>query len=290
MRFKETLQQHLKDLLSESELELLPRGFQTLEDVIIINLKPELLEKRHEIARAYLELLPYIKSVWGKVFGESMVVGKFRTPTGLEHLAGEKKSEVIVVENKVKFKHDFTKIIFSKGNVNERSLLPTKVKPGEIILDMFAGIGYFSLMIGKHAKPKKIHAIELNPVSYQYLVENITLNDLKDVITPHHGDCADVTDNLVEKKNFKADRIIMGVFPAPKQYLSHALDAVNYDKGTVIHYEGKVSEENIDPLLSHITESVKMHGNASDVELLEYRFVKNVGVRMQHAVLDVRIS
>ena len=38
-RFKETLQEHLKDSLTEAELQLLPRGFQTLDDVIIVNLK-----------------------------------------------------------------------------------------------------------------------------------------------------------------------------------------------------------------------------------------------------------
>ncbi|MBD3188845.1 methyltransferase [Candidatus Bathyarchaeota archaeon] len=286
VKFKEKLKEYLADELTGEESHLLPSGFQTLEDVIIINLKPELLDKKHLIANAYLELLPYIKSVWAKTFGISKVVGKFRTPTGLEHLAGEKKSVVEVVENGVIFKHDFTQVIFSKGNIAERSYLPSRVQPGETILDMFAGIGYFSLMIGKLSNPASIHAIEINPVSFKFLVENIELNNLEDVIIPHEGDCAEVVPQL----DINADRIIMGVFPAPRAYLPIALDVVNKNKGTIIHYEGKVTEQEITPLYNDVVNAVNSSEVVSHVELLEHRFVKNVGIRQQHAVIDVRVS
>ncbi|MHA1794124.1 MAG: class I SAM-dependent methyltransferase [Promethearchaeota archaeon] len=289
-KFKEQLKEHLKDKLTSEELDLLPRGFQALEDVIIINLKPELLPKKHLIGQAYLELLPYIKSVWGKVFGLSRVVGQFRTPTGIEHLAGVKKSIVKEVENGVVFKHDFTKIIFSKGNINERSYLPTKVKPGEIILDMFAGIGYFSLMIAKKSQPAHVHACEINPVSYQYLVENIQINEVDNIVTPYLGDCAEIVPKLKKEIDLKADRIIMGIFPAPKKYLPIAFEVVNNEKGTIIHYEGKVTNKDISQLVRDVADAVERSSLVSKHELLEYRFVKNVGIRQQHVVLDFLIS
>lgn len=290
MKFKDILKKHLKETLDPEELALLPRGFQTLEDVIIVNLKEELLSKKHLIGEAYLELLPYVKSVWIKTFGVSKVVGQFRTPTGLEHVAGVKKSEVAPVENGVVFKHDFTKIIFSKGNVHERALLPKKVKDGEIILDMFAGIGYFSLMIAKLSKPKHIYACEINPVSYNYLIQNIELNEVGDLVTAYNGDCAEIVPRLKEDRGLEADRIIMGVFPAPKEYIPVALQVINQQKGTTIHYEGKVREKNIDPLFKHVKDAVDQSENVSEIELLEHRFVKNVGIKQQHAVLDILVK
>jgi len=281
--------QRLQNALAPDEVNALPRGFQTLQDVVILNLKPLVWPKRKLIAQAVLDMYPYIKSVWGKVFGESKVVGQFRTPTGIEHLAGIEKSEVVAKENGVIFKHDFTKIIFSKGNITERSYLPKLVKPGEIVLDMFAGIGYFSLMIARHAAPGHVHCCEINPVSYEYLVENIRLNEVDSVVTPHFGDCAKIVPDLV-KGGFAADRIVMGVFPAPKAYLSVAFQAIKHGPGTVIHYEGKVSDGDTGTLMADVEDEAKKSSLVARVTLLESRLVKNLGIRKQHGVIDVLVQ
>ncbi len=281
--------QRLRNALTPDEVNALPRGFQTLQDVVILNLKPIVWPKRKLIAQAVLDMYPYIKSVWGKVFGESKVVGQFRTPTGIEHLAGIVKSEVMAKENGVIFKHDFTKIIFSKGNITERSYLPKLVKPGEIVLDMFAGIGYFSLMIAVHAKPLHVHCCEINPVSYEYLVENIRLNEVGSVVTPYFGDCARIVPDLV-KDGFAADRIVMGVFPAPKSYLPIAFQAIKHGAGTVIHYEGKVSDENTSSLMADVEDEAKRSSVVTRVTLLESRLVKNLGIHKQHGVIDVLVQ
>lgn len=289
MDFRESLIQHVRGMLSPEEVNELPRGFQTLEDVAILNLKPAVWEKRAIIATALLELLPYIKSVWAKKFGEAKVTGQFRKPTGLEHVAGVKKSEVIAKENGVLFKHDFTKVIFSKGNITERSYLPKLVKPGEHVLDMFAGIGYFSLMIAKHAMPAHVDSCEINPDSYDYLVENIRLNKLGHLITPHLGDCARIVPELVNA-GLKADRIVMGVFPPPKEYLAVAFLAVNHETGTVIHYEGKVSDGDTNTLLADVEEEARRTGFVTRISLLESRLVKSLGIRTQHGVIDVLVT
>ncbi|GAG96587.1 unnamed protein product [marine sediment metagenome] len=53
MGFKEKLKEHLKDKLSEEELSVLPRGFQTLGKIIILKLNPKLNEKKKEIFSFY---------------------------------------------------------------------------------------------------------------------------------------------------------------------------------------------------------------------------------------------
>ena len=93
----------------------------------------------------------------------------------VEILVGD-NTETIHRENHCFFKLDVAKMMWSKGNTTERKRIGTIVKDGEIVVDMFAGIGYFSIPIAVHSKPEKIYSIEINPVSYSYLKENIALN------------------------------------------------------------------------------------------------------------------
>ena len=153
MGFKDKLKDVLIGILTEEELSVLPRGFQTVGDVVITKLNPLLLEKKNLIAEKYLDLLPGIKSIY---LNSGRVKGQFRTPEKIEFLVGVDNSIVKHKEHEVIYKFDITKIMFSMGNLNERKFLATLVKEGEMIVDMFAGIGYFSLPIAKHSKPKKI--------------------------------------------------------------------------------------------------------------------------------------
>ena len=146
MGFKAKLKSKLENIITEKELDLLPRGFQSIGKVMILKLNPTLLKYKTIIAQKCMELLPSTKSVY---LNKGKVEGTFRKPNNIEYVAGEEKSLVKHKEHDVVYSFDFTKIMFSQGNLSERKYLATLVKDGEIIVDMFAGIGYFSLPIGK---------------------------------------------------------------------------------------------------------------------------------------------
>ncbi|MFX1339586.1 MAG: class I SAM-dependent methyltransferase family protein [Promethearchaeota archaeon] len=283
MGFKEKLKEILKESLSEEELSLLPRGFQSIGKVMIVKLNPKILKKKELVGKACLEINPYMKSVY---INMGKIKGKFREPENIELIAGEDDPIVEHKEHSVIYRFDLTKIMFSKGNINERKLLATLVKDGEVIVDMFAGIGYFSLPIAKNSNPKKIYSIELNPISHQFLVENIKLNHLEDVIIPILGDCKQEVLNL-SKQGIRADRVIMGIFPAPKAFIKEAL-TLTKDDGTIFHYEGVVEKERYIDLyaeFNHIAEE-----NKYICKLISYRFVKSYGPNLYHVVLDIRVS
>jgi len=280
MGFKEKLKEHLKDKLSEEELSILPRGFQTLGKIIILKLNPKLNEKKKEIGGACLELFPKIKSIY---LNRGRIVGSFREPENIELIVGENNPIVDHKEHDVIYRFDITKIMFSKGNLNERKYLATLVKSGEIIVDMFAGIGYFSLPIAKHSNVERIYSIELNPESYKYLEENIKLNHLEQKIVPIKGDCS-VEVVKFSESGIRADRIIMGVFPAPKDYIEEALSLVK-DKGTMFHYEGVVEKNNFIALFEEFKEIALNEGY--NCELNSHRFVKSYGPYLYHTVLDI---
>lgn len=283
VRLKEQLEAKLADILSSEDLQQLPNRFQTIADIMILNLKPQLIPHQEVIGGAILELLPFIKTIYVHQGG---IRGQFREPDQMHFIAGEKKSVVQHVENRVIFEFDIEKIMFSKGNIYERRYLPGLVQSGETIVDMFAGIGYFSLPIAVHAKPACVYAIEINPVAFDFLVRNISLNHVEQIIYPILGDCAVVVQELAEK-GVVADRIIMGVFPAPKTYLSNALLLVNPAGGTIIHYEGIVERQDISTLFQDVQDACALAG--WDVRLREHRIVKSYGPFKYHAVLDCEI-
>jgi len=282
MGFKAKIIENLKEVLSEDELKLLPRGFQTIGKAIIVKLNPELLYKKEHIGKKYLEMLPSIKSVY---LNRGIVKGQFRTPDKIEFLLGEENSIVEHREHGVIYRLDFTKIMFSQGNLTERKLLATFVKEKEIIVDMFAGIGYFSLPIAKHSQAERIYSIELNPLSYNYLVENIKLNYFEDVIIPILGDCKEEVLKL-SKSGLKADRVIMGVFPAPKDYVKEALTLVK-EGGTIYHYEGIAEKESYMDLFNEFDDIAKNDGFSCGLK--DKRFVKSYGPNLYHTVLDILV-
>ena len=282
MGFKDKLKDALIGILTDEELSALPRGFQTIGDVAIVKFKPLLLEKKILIAEKYLDLLPKLKAVY---LNSGRVKGQFRTPEKIALLVGIDNPIVKHKEHGVIYKFDFTKIMFSMGNLNERKFLATIVKEGEVIVDMFAGIGYFSLPIAKHSKPKKIFSIELNPDSFKYLTENIKLNHFEEIITPIYGDSKIEVINL-SNSGLKADRVIMGVFPAPKDFIKEALTIAKVE-GTIYHYEGIVVKEKYLDLFTEFKDIAEKSDFKCD--LLSKRFVKSYGPGLYHVVLDIKV-
>ncbi|MFX1327194.1 MAG: class I SAM-dependent methyltransferase family protein [Promethearchaeota archaeon] len=280
MGFKDKLKEDLKGKLNEQELLMLPRGFQTLGNVVVLKLNPLLFDKRNLIAQSCLKLLSSIRSVYINL---GRIIGNLREPEKIDLIAGEDNPIVEHKEHDIIYKFDITKIMFSKGNVNERKYLTTLVKEGEIIVDMFAGIGYFSLPIAKHSLVEKIYSIELNPESYKFLVENIKINHLEEKIIPIKGNCKEEVVKLSES-GVRADRIIMGIFPAPNEYIKEALTLIK-DEGTIVHYEGVSEKDNYKALFEEFNEIACNESFKCDLK--SHRFVKSYGPNLYHVVLDI---
>ena len=243
MAFKEILQEKLKEEISSEKLDVLPSGFQRIGDIIILNLNKKLQKHKKIIGAVVIKLFPNVKTILNKKAG---ITGKFRKPQ-LEILAGSKNTETINQEHGCFYKFDVHRIMWAKGNVNERARIAKVVKPDEIIVDMFAGIGYFTIPIAKLAKPKIVYAIELNPVAYKYLLENIRLNRVQGKVNAIHGNCMQEAKKIASA-GIKADRIIMGILPSAKKYLPAA--KLMSKQGTIIHYEGV--GENTEKLIQEI--------------------------------------
>lgn len=187
-------------------------------------------------------------------------------------------TETINKENGCLFKLDLKKVMWSKGNNNERIRIAKLVEDNETIIDMFAGIGYFSIPIGVHSNAKQVYSIEINPNSFHYLKENIKLNKINNII-PLLGDCMDIT------PEYSADRIIMGYVKTTHHYLKTAIDSLN--KGGVIHYHETVPEKLMD---TRPINRIKEVAGDRSVEFLKLNKVKKYSPGVFHVVCDARIN
>lgn len=284
--FKEQLKEKLKEKIKEDYLEMLPTGFQNIGEIIIINLNPKLKNYKKSIGNAILELFPRIKTVCNK---KGIITGKYRKPQ-IEIIAGNKNTEAMTQEYGCYYKFDVRKIMFAKGNINERVRIANQIKPNETILDMFAGIGYFTVPMAKLSNPRIIYSIELNPISFKYLNENLILNKIQKKVQTINGDCSKETLNLVKEFGRFADRIVMGYLPPPKKFIKFAMKAIK--KNGIIHYETVMYEDKLkeetEKNLDLIRKEAKKHNFKAS--LLSVNYVKAYRPKVNHYVLDVLIN
>ncbi len=113
MGFKDKFKEELRDKLTEEELSLLPRGFQTLGKTIILKLKPELYDKKELISDACLRLFPSTKSIY---LNRGKISGVFREPEKIEHLAGVNNPLVEHTEHGIKYRFDITFLMGTSVN------------------------------------------------------------------------------------------------------------------------------------------------------------------------------
>ncbi|AKB28490.1 tRNA methylase Trm12p Wyeosine biosynthesis [Methanosarcina siciliae T4/M] len=269
-----SLKECLKTSLSESEIAHIPSGWQMLGDIAIVSIPDALDEKKLLIAEALLSMCPKCRSVV-RDFG---IEGQFRQPKR-ELLIGS-GTETVHKEHGCFFKQDVTKVMYSKGNLEERKRM-SKLGQGETVVDMFAGIGYFSIPMAVHAHPEKIISIEINPESFAYLKENIRLNHVEDIITPILGDCSQAA------PEGEADRVIMGYVGTTHHYLEPAIKTLK-KRGGILHYHETVPEN---LAWTRPEERIKKTAGClgKKVEVLAIRRIKKYSPGVLHVVVDARI-
>lgn len=222
--------------------ELLPISFDVVGDIYVIKLENELMAHSKEIADAILQAYKNAKVV----ALDTGVEGEFRTRK-LEVLAGENRTNTVHKEYGLSFQLDLSCVYFSPRLATERKRISDAVQKGERIIDMFAGVGPFSLLIAKSAEPEIIYAIDKNTEAITYLIENIKINKIKN-IAPMLGDAKELVKSLK-----KADRVIMNLPHSSLEFLHAGLASIKpggrihlyliSDKGEIENVKKKI--ENI---------------------------------------------
>ncbi len=255
----------------------LPDKWEKIGDVLTIVLPSILDEYKNTIGKKYAEVLN-CKTVLKDIGG---IKGEFRVPN-VEIIYGLKNTETIHKENGVKYRLDPQKLMFSSGNMDERIRMAKISNKNETVVDLFAGIGYFTLPIAIYSKPEKVFACEKNQIAFDYLNENIILNDVSSIVEPRKGDNRDIA-----PKNI-ADRVIMGYIDETEKFLPNAIDCLHNHIG-IIHYHNTFSDNTIPNKPMKIVEK-EAKKKGCKAELLKYIYVKSYAPGISHYVFDIKIG
>jgi len=281
---KEDIRVLLTDKLEPWELKLVYKSYDIVGDIAIIRV-PESFEERSKIiAEAVMQTHKRVKTVWRQA---RPVSGDFRL-RGLEFVLGEGKTETLHREHGCVFKVDLEKCYFSPRLSYERMRIARQVQPREVILNMFAGVGCYSIVIAKHSEAEKIFSIDINPVAIHYMQENIKLNKAEERVIPVQGDAKKV---IEERLQNVADRVLMPLPERAYEYLDYALLTLKPTGGWIHYYDfehAKKPEDPIEKVKTRVSEKLKKFN--VDFEISFQRIVRGVGPNWFQVVLDIRVS
>jgi len=148
-------------------------------------------------------------------------------------------------DNHIIYQFDVTKCMFSFGNITEKMRMAALDCSNEIVVDLFAGIGYFSLPLLIHAKAKHLYACDWNPHSIDALQKNLILNKVKsDRYTVIEGD------NRLFRPSNVAQRVLLGILPSCRKFMKTALECVDKKTGAILHCHDLV-ETKFDSEIDH---------------------------------------
>ena len=263
----------LENDLTLEEIEELKTSFDTIGDVIILEIPDNLYDKRQIIGEAAYKFTKR-KAVYMK---KSAIKGTIRI-RDLEFLAGTDDSITIHKEHGARLKLDVRKVYFSPRLATERKRVMESVRDGEKILDMFCGIGSFPIVIARN-KNVEITAVDINESAIRYLEENIHLNKLKGSVKPYCGDVREVAKSF----NCKFDRIIMNLPGLAYTFLDVAVDLIK-DGGTINYYEFSNSYEQGIKRLENACENA-----GKKVEIINCRKVKSISPDEWHVAIDGKV-
>jgi tRNA (guanine37-N1)-methyltransferase len=273
------LKKALENVLTLAENSELISAFDQIGEIIIVRIPDSLLSKKKIIGETLLKEVKIAKSVF---YQASDVEGDFRTRK-LEILAGEDNTKTEYKEFGCKFTVDVENAFFSPRLSTERERIANLIQDGEIITNMFAGVGMFSIMAAKKKKCT-VFSLDINPMASKLCEKNIELNKLAGNIISINGDASEI---IKEQLMDKSDRTLMVLPERSDEFLESAINTTK--NGGIIHYyshihadkksdAGKLSEEHflqISPIQS---------------EILTSKIVRPVGPRYYQTVVDVKIS
>ncbi|CAN0863438.1 tRNA wybutosine-synthesizing protein 2/3/4 [Linum grandiflorum] len=269
--------------LSQELLNELPVRWERLGDIVVLpitSFKDPVWDSIRE------ELWPVVAASLNafRLARQGRVASNGTRDSTLELLVGD-SGWVDHRENGVIYSFDVTKCMFSWGNLSEKLRMGRLNCEDEVVVDLFAGIGYFSLPFLVRAKAKLVYACEWNPKAVEALKRNLELNSVSDRCIVLEGD------NRLKAPKEVADRVCLGLIPTSEGSWETAIKALKKEGG-VLHVHGNVKDSEEDTWTQHLVTSLdniaKSQGRCWEVVAEHVERVKWYAPHIRHVVVDVR--
>ena len=273
------LKKSLENVLTSKESDELISAFDQIGDILIIRIPDSLLSKKKIIGETLLKEVKIARSVF---YQASDVEGNFRT-RNLEIIAGKDDTKTEYKEFGCKFIVDVENAFFSPRLSTERERIANLIQDGEIMTNMFAGIGMFSIMAAKKKKCT-VYSLDINPTASKLCEKNIELNKLAGKIISINGDASEIiTEQLIDK----SDRTLMLLPERSDEFLESAINTTK--NNGIIHYYSHIHADKKSDA-AKLSEEHFLKISPIRYDILDSKIVRPVGPRYYQTVVDVKIS
>ena len=269
-----------KKALTVSDILGYSPAYEIIGDIALIDDKNAESAADEEVLKAANAILKAHPAVQTVLLSVGPISGEFRTRP-LKYIAGVEKTTTVHKEYGCKYNVDLARAYFTPRLSTERRRILLQIKDGETVVDMFAGVGPYSIMIAKNASPSRIIANDKNEAAAELLLQNATLNKVSN-IKVLNKDAAD----LAKEYEGVGDHVIMNLPHNAYDFLDTAVSICC--KNGIIHYYAMTSEEDLfDGSVELIRAAAEKQGRSIDV--LEMKNVRSYAPHQYNICLDVRI-
>src|ERR687885_645277 len=272
------LKKVLSSILTPDEATQACSAFDQIGDIVIIKIPNDLMPKKKLIADMVLANVKTAKAVFAQI---SSVKGDYRI-RDLEFVAGENRTVTEYKEHGCRFRVDVARTYFSPRLSTERLRIASMVREDETIVNMFSGVGTYSILMAKMNKTCKVYSIDSNIVAAELCKVNARLNKVQDRVISIYGDAAEA---IKEKLAGQADRVLMPLPERAKEFIDSAVLALK-KKGTV-HYFVHIKAESKKASLELGLQDVNNAFTKYDHDVQKIRVVREVGPRIYQIVVDI---
>jgi tRNA (guanine37-N1)-methyltransferase len=271
----------LENKLPPHLLASLPRAMDFVGDIAIIEIPPELNAHKNVIGEAVLKSHKSVRTVLAKA---GAVSGTYRLRE-FSIIAGEPKTETVHKEYGCQYYVDLSKAYFSPRLSHEHNRVALLVKEDETVVDLFAGVGPFSILIAKKHENVKVYAIDVNPQAVELLKKNIRLNRVESKVHPILGDAKQIVN---QRLLGVADRVIMNLPEKAIEFADAACEAIKPSGGIVHFYSFVDSSNTIEDVKTRFIDAIEKSGRKVE-KILFSKFVRATAPYGWQAVLDAKI-
>jgi tRNA (guanine37-N1)-methyltransferase len=277
------MKKKLQTRLSPTENGQIYNSYDIVGDIAIIKVPNGNLETATKAAQAILALYPRkVKTVFMQT---GAVQGDFRVRE-LKFLAGENRTVTTHKESGCSFKVDVKKCYLSPRLLFEHQRVANLVASGEVVVNMFSGVGCFSVFIAQKTGAK-VYSIDINPTAIECMLENVKLNRVYNKVVPLLGDSKEIIDAQLHGV---ADRVLMPLPELALQYLPYALKALKPSGGWLHYYDFEHATKKEEPLEKTISKLRKrLDGLGVKYDIAFSRIVRSTGPNWHQTVVDVHV-
>jgi tRNA (guanine37-N1)-methyltransferase len=278
---RKTLHQVLKNQLPPNLLAILPRALDIIGDIAVIDIPNKLKAHESLIGEAILKTHKNVRTGLAKV---GAVSGTYRLRK-LEVIAGEHRTTTVYKEHGCQYHVDVATAYFSPRLSTEHNRVASLVQKDETVVDLFAGVGPFSVLIAKKNVETKIYAVDINPEAIELLKKNIRLNRVKNRVIPIQGNARQVVE---ERLLGVADRVIMNLPEKALEFVDVACKAVKPAGGTVHYYAFIRLPDSLENAQTRFSEAVEKAGRKVNA-FLSAKTIRETAPYEWQVVLDAQI-